>query len=103
MTCGCVAEGYPCSPAMLVRVFFFVFFLIWFLFCFLFGVYSFVLSLIFNMCRIWIAGWLPQEILDVEQVIDEQTGLELTEDNLEDVLDEIRPYLVGNVPGLLSP
>lgn len=27
--------------------------------------------------------------------MDEQKGLELTEDNLESVLDEIRPYLVG--------
>ncbi len=27
--------------------------------------------------------------------MDEQMGLELTEDNLETVLDEIRPYLVG--------
>lgn len=36
-----------------------------------------------------------QEILEIEQLMDEDTGLELTEDNIEDVLDEIRPYLVG--------
>lgn len=35
------------------------------------------------------------EILDVEQIMDEIEGLELTEDNVEDVLDELRPYLVG--------
>ena len=33
--------------------------------------------------------------MNVEQIMDEQTGLELTEENLESVLDEIRPYLVG--------
>lgn len=42
------------------------------------------------------------EILEVEQVLDEQTGLELTEDNLESVLDEIRPYLVGTGGGGLE-
>ena len=36
-----------------------------------------------------------QEILEVEQIMDEQTGLDLTEDNVETVLDEIRPYLIG--------
>ena len=36
-----------------------------------------------------------QEILEIEQIMDEDTGLELTEDNIETVLDEIRPYLVG--------
>ena len=36
-----------------------------------------------------------REILDIEQITDESMGLELTEDNIEDVLDEIRPYLVG--------
>lgn len=41
------------------------------------------------------AAFLLQEVLDVEQIMDEQKGLDLTEDNLESVLDEIRPYLVG--------
>ena len=27
--------------------------------------------------------------------MDEQTGLDLTEENVEKVLDEIRPYLIG--------
>lgn len=36
-----------------------------------------------------------REILDIEQITDESMGLELTEDNIDDVLDEIRPYLVG--------
>ncbi|WZN65175.1 iron-sulfur cluster assembly protein NifU [Chloropicon roscoffensis] len=35
------------------------------------------------------------EILEVEQLMDEITGLELNEENVESVLDEIRPYLVG--------
>lgn len=35
------------------------------------------------------------EILEVEQIMDEQTGLELTDENVETVLDEIRPYLIG--------
>lgn len=39
--------------------------------------------------------WRVQEILEIEQIMDEDTGLELTEDNIETVLDEIRPYLVG--------
>lgn len=38
---------------------------------------------------------IVQEILEVEQIMDEQTGLDLTEDNVETVLDEIRPYLIG--------
>lgn len=38
-----------------------------------------------------------QEILEIEQLMDEDTGLELTEDNIETVLDEIRPYLVGEL------
>ncbi len=38
--------------------------------------------------------------MDIEQITDEAMGLELTEDNIEDVLDEIRPYLVGE---LLQP
>lgn len=33
--------------------------------------------------------------MDIEQIMDENMGLDLTEDNIEDVLDEIRPYLVG--------
>ena len=36
-----------------------------------------------------------QEILEIEQLMDESQGLELTEGNIETVLDEIRPYLVG--------
>lgn len=36
-----------------------------------------------------------QEILEIEQIMDEQMGLELNEANLDSVLDEIRPYLVG--------
>ena len=38
---------------------------------------------------------VSREILDIEQITDESMGLELTEDNIDDVLDEIRPYLVG--------
>ena len=45
---------------------------------------------------------LRQEILDVEQLMDEVTGLELTEENVEDVLDEIRPYLVGAGGGAIE-
>lgn len=33
--------------------------------------------------------------MEIEQLMDESQGLELTEDNIETVLDEIRPYLVG--------
>jgi hypothetical protein len=44
-----------------------------------------------------------QEILEIEQLMDEQMGLELTEDNLETVLDEIRPYLVGAAPLVHAP
>lgn len=36
-----------------------------------------------------------QEIMNVEQIMDDNVGLELTDDNVETVLDEIRPYLVG--------
>ena len=43
-----------------------------------------------------------QEILDVEQLIEEVEGLELTEENVEDVLDEIRPYLLGAGGGALE-
>lgn len=42
------------------------------------------------------------EILEIEQLMDEDTGLELTEDNIETVLDEIRPYLVGTGGGGLE-
>jgi Fe-S cluster biogenesis protein NfuA len=35
------------------------------------------------------------EIMDVEQVMDTETGLALTDENVEKVLDEIRPYLTG--------
>ena len=45
-----------------------------------------IVKAIFPTCR---------EILDIDQIMDESLGLELTEDNIEDVLDEIRPYLVG--------
>lgn len=40
---------------------------------------------------------IAQEILEVEQIMDEAQGLQLTEENIELVLDEIRPYLVGEV------
>ena len=40
-------------------------------------------------------GACAQEILEIEQIMDEQMGLELNEANLDSVLDEIRPYLVG--------
>ena len=33
--------------------------------------------------------------------MDQETGLELTEENIEKVLDEIRPYLVGTGGGEL--
>jgi len=39
------------------------------------------------------------EILDVEQLMDEQVGMELTAENVDLVLDEIRPYLVGTGGG----
>jgi hypothetical protein len=35
--------------------------------------------------------------------MDEEQGLELTEGNIETVLDEIRPYLVGELPWALTP
>eukprot|EP00798_Chlamydomonas_sp_ICE-L_P000998 gene998-3829_t len=41
-------------------------------------------------------------VMDVQQVIDEVQGLELTEENVESVLDEMRPYLVGPGGGELS-
>ncbi|KAI8466852.1 MAG: NifU-like domain-containing protein [Monoraphidium minutum] len=42
------------------------------------------------------------EILDVEQVTDEQQGLELNAENVDMVLGEIRPYLVGTGGGGLD-
>jgi Fe-S cluster biogenesis protein NfuA len=42
------------------------------------------------------------EILEVEQVMDQQAGMELTDDNVEQVLDEIRPYLIGTGGGGLE-
>ncbi|WVZ20145.1 hypothetical protein V8G54_007467 [Vigna mungo] len=42
------------------------------------------------------------EIMEVEQIMDTETGLELTEENVEKVLSEIRPYLVGTGGGILE-
>ncbi|GLC45941.1 NifU-like protein 2 [Pleodorina starrii] len=42
------------------------------------------------------------EILDVEQVTEESLGLELNTENVDTVLDEIRPYLVGTGGGGLE-
>lgn len=42
------------------------------------------------------------EIVAVEAVPDEETGLELNEENIEKVLEEIRPYLVGAAGGSLE-
>ncbi|XP_062232941.1 nifU-like protein 3, chloroplastic isoform X2 [Phragmites australis] len=42
------------------------------------------------------------EILEVEQIVDTETGLELNTDNVEKVLDEIRPYLSGTGGGSLE-
>ncbi|GIL88533.1 hypothetical protein Vretifemale_16491 [Volvox reticuliferus] len=42
------------------------------------------------------------EILDVEQVTEESLGLELNAENVETVLNEIRPYLVGTGGGTLE-
>ncbi|XVF34171.1 hypothetical protein REPUB_Repub18cG0035600 [Reevesia pubescens] len=42
------------------------------------------------------------EILEVEQILDTETGLELNEENVEKLLDEIRPYLVGTGGGELE-
>eukprot|EP00878_Enallax_costatus_P001123 GHUV01001260.1.p1 GENE.GHUV01001260.1~~GHUV01001260.1.p1 ORF type:complete len:242 (+),score=52.92 GHUV01001260.1:50-727(+) len=41
------------------------------------------------------------EILDVEQVTEESQGLELSSENVDQVLGEIRPYLVGTGGGEL--
>ncbi|MBA0593847.1 hypothetical protein Gorai_010777 [Gossypium raimondii] len=42
------------------------------------------------------------EIMEVEQIMDTETGLELNKENIEKVLDEIRPYLVGTGGGELE-
>lgn len=42
------------------------------------------------------------EILEVEQILDTETGLELNEENIEKVLAEIRPYLAGTGGGILE-
>ncbi|KAK9099845.1 hypothetical protein Scep_023275 [Stephania cephalantha] len=42
------------------------------------------------------------EILEVEQILDTETGLELNEENVEKVLSEIRPYLAGTGGGVLE-
>ncbi|EFH40280.1 hypothetical protein ARALYDRAFT_331396 [Arabidopsis lyrata subsp. lyrata] len=42
------------------------------------------------------------EIVAVEAVADEETGLELNEENIEKVLEEIRPYLIGTADGSLD-
>ncbi|KAK2966087.1 hypothetical protein RJ640_025583 [Escallonia rubra] len=42
------------------------------------------------------------EIVAVEPIPDEETGLELNEENIEKVLEEIRPYLVGAAGGFLE-
>lgn len=41
------------------------------------------------------------EILDVEQVTEESQGMELNDENVDQVLGEIRPYLVGTGGGEL--
>ncbi|KAL3538516.1 hypothetical protein ACH5RR_001882 [Cinchona calisaya] len=42
------------------------------------------------------------EVVSVESIPDEETGLELNEENIEKVLEEIRPYLVGAAGGTLE-
>lgn len=42
------------------------------------------------------------EILDVQQLEEQNLGLELTAENVDNVLDEIRPYLVGTGGGGLE-
>ncbi|KNA25391.1 hypothetical protein SOVF_006980 [Spinacia oleracea] len=42
------------------------------------------------------------EIMEVEQILDTETGLELNEENVEKILAEIRPYLAGTGGGLLE-
>uniref|UniRef100_A0A1J3HSX4 NifU-like protein 2, chloroplastic n=1 Tax=Noccaea caerulescens TaxID=107243 RepID=A0A1J3HSX4_NOCCA len=42
------------------------------------------------------------EIVAVESIPDEETGLELNDENIEKVLEEIRPYLIGTADGSLE-
>ncbi|CAK7337543.1 unnamed protein product [Dovyalis caffra] len=42
------------------------------------------------------------EIMDVEQIMDTETGLELNDENVEKALAEIRPYLAGTGGGVLE-
>ena len=42
------------------------------------------------------------EVQEVVQIDPEPTGLELSEENVEKTLDEIRPYLVGTGGGELN-
>ncbi|KAI6705810.1 hypothetical protein NL676_008772 [Syzygium grande] len=42
------------------------------------------------------------EIVAVEPIADEEIGLEMNEENIEKVLEEIRPYLVGAAGGSLE-
>lgn len=42
------------------------------------------------------------EIVAVEAIPDEETGLELNDENIEKVLEEIRPYLIGAAGGTLD-
>nr|GMD11320.1 nifU-like protein 2, chloroplastic [Ipomoea batatas] len=42
------------------------------------------------------------EVSSVESIPDEETGLELNAENIEKVLEEIRPYLVGAAGGTLE-
>ena len=42
------------------------------------------------------------DILEIVQLEDENTGLELTHENIDSVLSEIRPYLCGTGGGTLS-
>ncbi|XP_071688904.1 nifU-like protein 2, chloroplastic [Rutidosis leptorrhynchoides] len=42
------------------------------------------------------------EIVAVEPIPDEETGLEMNDENIEKVLEEIRPYLVGAAGGSLE-
>ncbi|XP_047323445.1 nifU-like protein 2, chloroplastic [Impatiens glandulifera] len=44
---------------------------------------------------------IPQ-IVAVEPIADEEIGLELNEENIENVLEELRPYLVGAAGGRLE-
>ncbi|OIW08877.1 hypothetical protein TanjilG_05852 [Lupinus angustifolius] len=42
------------------------------------------------------------QIVAVEPISDQETGLDLNEENIEKVLEEIRPYLVGAAEGSLE-